>query len=65
MNDVLTKEREFNHPIDRVWKAITEASEISKWFIHADFKAEVGFEYEFTATEEHGCTKVRGKVLEA
>ncbi len=65
MKDQIVKEQVFEHGIDKVWKAITEADEISKWFIHADFKAEPGYQYTFTATEEHGRTKISGKVLEA
>lgn len=63
MKDVLVKEKEFSHSIDKVWKAITEGEEISKWFINADFKPEIGYEYTFTATEEHGGTQIKGKVL--
>jgi len=65
MNDILVKEKTFPHSIDNIWNAISEGSEISKWFIHADFKPEVGYNYTFTATEEHGCTVVKGTVLEA
>ncbi len=65
MKDVLTKEKVFNHGIDKVWRAISRGEEISKWFIQADFKPEVGYEYTFTATEEHGGTKISGTVLEA
>ena len=65
MKDALTKEKTFAHSIDKVWKAISEGEEISKWFIQADFKPEVGYQYTFTASEEHGCTVVKGRVLEA
>ncbi len=65
MTDQLIKEKVFQHSIDRVWKAITQAEEISRWFIHADFKAEPGYAYTFTATEEHGGTQIKGKVIEA
>ncbi len=65
MKDQIVKEKLFDHGIDKVWKAITEAEQISQWFIHADFKAESGYEYTFTATEEHGSTQIKGKVLEA
>ncbi len=65
MKDALTKQKTFAHSIDKVWKAISEGDEISKWFIQADFKPEVGYEYTFTATEENGGTKIRGKVLSA
>ena len=65
MEDIIKKEKHFAHSIDKVWKAISEGAEISKWFINADFKPEVGYEYTFTALEEHGGTVVKGKVLEA
>ncbi len=65
MNEEIVKEKVFKQSIDRVWKAITEAEQISKWFIHADFKAEAGYQYTFTATEEHGSTQIKGRVLEA
>ncbi|MEQ9221318.1 MAG: SRPBCC domain-containing protein [Cyclobacteriaceae bacterium] len=61
MKDVIKKEQQINFPIQDVWKAISTAEEISTWFIHADFKAEPGFEYTFT----HEETKITGKVLEA
>lgn len=65
MKDALIKEKTFTHSIDKVWKAISEGPEISKWFIQADFKPEVGYEYTFTAAEEHGGTIIKGKVLSA
>lgn len=65
MDDLVIKEREYEHSIDEVWNAISEGKNISVWFIHADFKAEVGYEYTFTATEEHGGTVIQGRVLQA
>ena len=65
MKDVITKEALFNHPIDKVWKAITIAEEISTWFIKADFKAEKGYQYTFTASEEHGCVPITGVIKHA
>ncbi len=66
MNDVITKEHVFSHAIDKVWNAITKAEEISAWFIKADFKAEKGFKYTFTAEpNEKGCTVISGEVKEA
>ena len=62
MKDVITKEAVFNHPIDKVWNAITKAEEISTWFIKADFKAEKGYQYTFTASEENGCVPINGEV---
>lgn len=65
MKDVISKEQLINHPIDKVWNAISKAEEISTWFIQADFIAEVGQPYTFTATEDKGCMKVTGVIKEA
>jgi uncharacterized protein YndB with AHSA1/START domain len=59
MQDLITKRRQFSHPIGRVWEAISRAEEISSWFIQADFKAEVGYRYTFT----HQQTKIKGEVV--
>ncbi|WP_460217699.1 SRPBCC family protein [Psychroserpens sp. MEBiC05023] len=66
MKDKISKEKVFNHPIDKVWDAITKAEEISAWFIQADFKAEKGYQYLFTSEpNEKGCTTISGIVKEA
>ncbi|WP_190808694.1 SRPBCC domain-containing protein [Flagellimonas sp. S3867] len=65
MKDVITKEHVFDHPIQKVWEAISIAEEISTWFIKADFKAEEGYQYTFTASEEHGCLNITGEVKSA
>lgn len=65
MEDKIIKEQVFKQPIDQVWNAITKAEEISTWFIHADFKAEVGYAYTFTAPEEQNCPLIKGHVKEA
>lgn len=48
-------ERILNAPLDRVWRAISERDEMAKWYFDlADFRPEVGFEFEFTGgTEEN------------
>ena len=61
MNDVITKEKVFNHPIDKVWGAITDAKEISTWFLEADFKAEKGYRYVFNSSGEN-CSSIKGEV---
>ena len=49
-------ERTFNAPVARVWKALTDAGEMRVWYFDLqEFKAEVGFEFEFTV--EHEGTK--------
>jgi len=65
MKDVITKEALFNHPINKVWSAISKAEEISTWFIKADFKPEKGFQYTFTASEEKGCITINGEIKHA
>jgi len=66
MKDIITKEKVFNHPINKVWDAISKAEEISTWFIKADFKAEKGYQYTFTSeVNEKGCTTISGIVKEA
>ena len=62
MKDVIKKEQLFNHPIDVIWNAITKAEEISTCFIKADFKAEKGYKYTFTASEDKGCLTITGKI---
>lgn len=59
MNARVELTRTYRHPIGVVWSAISDASEISEWFIQADFKAEVGYEYTFT----HESTTIKGTVL--
>ena len=66
MKDVIKKEALFNHPIEKVWNAISKAEEISSWFIQADFKAEIGYQYTFTSKpNEKGCTTISGEVKSA
>jgi len=65
MKDIIIKEHTFAQPINKVWNAISKAEEISTWFIKADFKAEPGFKYTFTASEEENCTEITGVVKEA
>ncbi len=65
MNDIISKEHIFSHPIDKVWSAITKEEEISSWFIKADFKAKPGYRYTFTAPEEQNCTQITGEVKKA
>jgi uncharacterized protein YndB with AHSA1/START domain len=41
-------ERTFTAPVEKVWKAITDKNEMKRWYFNlAEFKAEVGFEFEF------------------
>ena len=47
-NEPLILERTYNVPIETVWKAISNNNEMKKWYFDlAEFKPEVGFEFEF------------------
>ena len=66
MKNIITKEKVFNHPIDKVWNAISKGEEISIWFLKADFKAEKGYRYTFSSEpNEKGCTTIHGIIKEA
>ena len=41
-------ERTFSAPIEKVWKAITDKTEMKKWYFDlVEFKPEIGFEFRF------------------
>jgi uncharacterized protein YndB with AHSA1/START domain len=41
-------ERSYNAPAEKVWKAITDKSQMKQWYFDLDdFKPEVGFEFKF------------------
>ena len=42
-------ERTFNASIEQVWKALTDKMQMKEWYFDLkEFKAEVGFEFQFT-----------------
>src|SRR5260370_9238393 len=46
-------ERTSNAPVGRVWKALTDVEEMRQWYFNLkQFKAEVGFEFEFVVEHE-------------
>jgi uncharacterized protein YndB with AHSA1/START domain len=48
-------ERIYNAPIEKVWNAITVNEQMKKWYFDiADFKPEVGFEFQFTGEGKEG-----------
>lgn len=55
----LVVEREFAHPPDRIWRALTQSDLLTEWIMPNDFRAEVGERFEMAA--EWG--KVEGEVL--
>lgn len=47
-------ERTYNAPASKVWKAITEKDQMKQWYFDVtDFKAAVGFEFQFEGGTEH------------
>jgi uncharacterized protein YndB with AHSA1/START domain len=46
-------ERTFNASVARVWRALTDVEEIRQWYFDLkEFRAKVGFEFEFTVEHE-------------
>lgn len=53
MNEPFVIERILNAPVVRVWSVITDKNEMKQWYFDlAEFKPEVGFEFQFTGGEE-------------
>ena len=53
-NEPFVIERTFNAPIEKVWKAITDKDQMKQWYFDlAEFKPEVGFEFQFEAGDEN------------
>ena len=47
-------ERTYEAPIERVWKAITDKDQMKQWYFDiAEFKPEVGFEFQFEGGSEN------------
>ena len=54
-NEPIVIERTFNATLEQVWKAITDKDEMKKWYFDLpEFKAEVGFCFQFTGGKEGG-----------
>jgi len=52
-NEPIIIERTYNAPATRVWKAISDKNEMKKWYFDlAEFKPEVGFEFQFYGGKE-------------
>jgi uncharacterized protein YndB with AHSA1/START domain len=46
-------ERIFDAPVGRVWKALTDVDQMREWYFDLkEFKAQVGFEFEFIVEHE-------------
>jgi uncharacterized protein YndB with AHSA1/START domain len=61
----LVIERTFSAPIATVWRAITDAGEMRRWYFDLkEFKAERGFEFQFVVEHEGNTYDHRCKVTE-
>jgi uncharacterized protein YndB with AHSA1/START domain len=48
-------ERVYEAKVSRIWKALTDKNEMKQWYFDLDeFKAEVGFEFQFSGTGNEG-----------
>jgi uncharacterized protein YndB with AHSA1/START domain len=64
-NEPFVIERTFNASASKVWKAITDKEEMKKWYFDlAEFKPEVGFEFQFEGGEKDKCYLHLCKVTE-
>jgi uncharacterized protein YndB with AHSA1/START domain len=65
MENLIKIEKFVNHPVSKVWKAITEEESVSKWFLPGKFKAEERFNYELKGTpRDNWDGRIYGTVLE-
>jgi uncharacterized protein YndB with AHSA1/START domain len=54
-NKPYTIERIYNAPIEKVWNAITDKEQMKQWYFDlAEFKPEVGFEFQFSGEGAKG-----------
>lgn len=52
-NTPVIVEYTYDAPVNRVWQAITDTDQMRQWYFDLpDFKAEVGFEFQFTGGTE-------------
>jgi uncharacterized protein YndB with AHSA1/START domain len=55
-NEQFVIERTFNAPIGKVWEAITDKNDMKQWYFDiAEFKPEVGFEFQFEGRKDDKC----------
>jgi uncharacterized protein YndB with AHSA1/START domain len=63
---IVVIERTYEAPIETVWEAITNKDQMKQWYFEvSDFKAEVGFEFQFSAEGNGKIYVHKCKVVEA
>lgn len=54
-NDTIVMEKMYKAPIEKVWKALTDKTQMKEWYFDLDaFKPEVGFEFSFSGKGSDG-----------
>ena len=52
-NELIIIEQSFDAPSEKVWKALTDNSQMKEWYFDIDsFKPEAGFQFLFTAGDD-------------
>jgi uncharacterized protein YndB with AHSA1/START domain len=67
-SDAIVLEVEYPHPIERVWRALTDAKALGRWLMPNDFVPEVGHEFSFRTTPDqmwNGVVQCRVLELDA
>jgi len=55
----------YPHPPERIWRLVTDSSQLARWLMPNDFVAEIGREFTMTASPIPGFDGiVHGKVVE-
>jgi uncharacterized protein YndB with AHSA1/START domain len=67
--DAVIVERTLNAPVDQVWTALTDLTEMRQWYFDLkEFKPEIGFAFEFVVQHEgnnyHHICKVTEVILQ-
>lgn len=63
---IVVIERTYDASIEKVWEALTNKDQMKQWYFDvSDFKAEVGFAFQFSAENEGRIYLHRCKVVEA
>jgi uncharacterized protein YndB with AHSA1/START domain len=60
---IVQLKRRFDHPVEKVWEAITQPEKIKEWFAEIEMDYELGGRMEIHFTNSAGNSKV-GKIIE-
>jgi len=64
-NEPFVIERVYNAPVEKVWKAITDPSDMKQWYFDIPgFKAEIGFEFQFEGGADNRTYTHLSKITE-